>query len=212
MRAIIIIAFFSVVGILSGYIVGKRIYFKMRNTPVVVPADPITERSIVFVGTSLTVGLPVKQYFGPLAVNEGVGSNATIHILERIGDIAKGKPSKIFLEAGINDIHDRVPIDSILVNYSAIVDSIHYYSPETKVLMQSVFPVSSGRYQDLQPRTVALNEKLKVLAMQKNATYLDFFPAMGGVSGLAPGISIDGLHLNVRGYERWEDAIRPYVK
>ena len=50
-------------------------------------------------------------------------------------------------------------------------------------------------------------------AAQHHLPYLDLVDDFSDTDGRLPAEdTVDGLHLNQRGYEKWRDEIRPYVK
>jgi lysophospholipase L1-like esterase len=73
---------------------------------------PITSTDIVFLGNSLTDGCEWAELFGnPHIKNRGISGDEVMGIYDRIDPILKGKPAKIFLLTGVNDVsHDTLPI------------------------------------------------------------------------------------------------------
>lgn len=211
----------------------KRYYFAHSGVQSVeTPFDDIWNRSrrsvqemltiekgdIVFVGNSITEGFPVAEMFPGLKVkNRGIGGNRTAHLIGRIGEIARQRPDKIFVEIGTNDIRNKVTGDSICKNIAAIFDTITDCSPTTKMYFSSVFPMSMGdvKFND----TVdAVNIRLVDLCKKKGIVFIDVARSLkinrahspaGGE--LDSAYSFDGIHPNGRGYEIWADKIRPYL-
>lgn len=160
----------------------------------------IKKGDIVFIGTSITEGLPIQQFASERIKNFGIGWNQTAQIMNRLDSIA-GKPSKIFIEAGINDIRGGVNMDSILHNYKMIIEKLK----GSEIFVQSVFPVSGG-FSNLQSQVNELNEKLKTLCKIEGTTYIDVDKKFG------PGLTVDGLHPNPDGYNVWISEIDSLVK
>ena len=48
--------------------------------------------------------------------NRGIGGDNTFGMIDRLPDILKSKPRKIFLMAGINDLTGGQPVDTIVMN------------------------------------------------------------------------------------------------
>lgn len=168
---------------------------------------PVDSSDVVFVGTSLTEGFLVSEMFHSLHVkNRGIGGNNSAQILARIGDIAAGKPKKMFLEIGINDIQEAIPDDSIMQNYSRIVDTIKLMSGHTELFIQSVFPTGMNKA-GLNERVVALNRKIEALAKSKEVSYIYIYPSMANAGALDSAYTVDGIHLTGKGYLMWKRAI-----
>ena len=172
---------------------------------------PIDSTDIVFVGNSITEGFPVAEFFPNVKVkNRGVGSSKTCHILNRIGRIARAKPKKIFIEAGINDIADGISIDSIFNNYKRIVEAVRYNSPKTIVYAQSVFPVTRG-YTKHNESIINLNTMLSLYCRLNNVTYIDVYPVLKSGNTLNENYTYDGIHLNGKGYITLYQHLAQYV-
>jgi lysophospholipase L1-like esterase len=53
---------------------------------------------------------------------------------------------------------------------------------------------------------------LKKIAIQEKLTYLDLASLFSDKDGkLDKNYSIDGLHINGAGYQKWKDAIEKYI-
>jgi len=162
---------------------------------------------VVFVGTSLTEGFPVAEVFHSANFkNRGIGGNQTKHILGRIREITQGKPGKIFLDAGVNDIISGVPIDTLFAPYQEIVHIIRNESPRTHLYVQSVFPVGAA-HKDSEPLVEAFNARLRSYCAQNNIDFIDIFPLLVKNGLLDKTCTFDDLHLNGKGYEIWKNAI-----
>ena len=61
-------------------------------------------------------------------------------------------------------------------------------------------------------RIIDVNNNLKSLSVKNNVTYIDLHRLMIANDGeLKSELSIDGLHLNGKGYQIWKDAIKDYL-
>ena len=63
-------------------------------------------------------------------------------VYDRLDPIVKGKPAKIFLLIGINDVSRGTSADKIISEISMIVRKIKQESPKTKLYLP-VFPLQS---------------------------------------------------------------------
>ena len=199
-----------------------RVYFpryyelveQFRNQP------PITPEDIVFLGNSLIENGKWAEYFpGQKIVNRGIGGDEAFGIYDRLYQILPGKPKKIFLQTGANDVSHDLSADSIVARVALVIDKILKESPGTKLYLQGSLPIneSFGRYAKLKGKTSVfpqLNKQLEKLAASKGIVYINLFPhfTQAGTSILQKGLTNDGLHLNAKGYEIWVKQIAPYVK
>ena len=66
---------------------------------------PVTSRDIIFLGNSITNGCEWGELFQNTYVkNRGISGDICMGVYDRLDPIIKGKPAKIFLLIGINDV------------------------------------------------------------------------------------------------------------
>lgn len=172
---------------------------------------------VVFLGDSITEMYDLEEYFpNKNYINRGIGSNETKDILERLQtnviDIA---PKTIVFLAGTNDIGHGVPEQDILDNMQKIFSTIYERLPNTKLLVQSVYPtreldnLNSKNLVSVRPndKINQLNQKLQKLCETfanngMNIHYLDIHYYLTDEDGkLIEEYTVDGLHINSFGYE-----------
>lgn len=176
---------------------------------------PIKQGKIVFLGDSITDGSEWNELFNqPDLINRGISGDTTEGVLHRIDHICALKPSKIFILIGTNDLGKGNSIRKIINNYDQIIRTIKQYSPQTKLFVQSVFPVnekilhSKRTNQDI----ILLNKKLEKLANVNQVNYIDVHSALlSKQHQLHPHFSYDGLHLNGLGYLQWKKVLERYI-
>jgi len=181
---------------------------------------PITSSDIVFLGNSLTDGCEWAELFeNPHIKNRGISGDVIMGIYDRIDPILKGKPAKIFLLTGINDVSHDLTADSILIMYKQLVNKIKSGSPKTKLYIQSLLPVNDEftRFPKVHNKTqviIDINKGLKLLAKEKKCVYIDIYSHLlaSGAQSLDKRYTNDGLHLLAPGYFVWKEVIRPYIK
>lgn len=221
------VAFFftlSVLVLLVSYLIGKRIYYApphpvpytysadayMRNTAALQNSLPIDTTDIVFIGNSLTSNFPIYEMFGnPHIKNRGVGSNKLIDMVNRVEPIAAQRPKKIFIEGGINDLLYGAPVENALGTYQLLIEFIRSKSPGTKLYIQSTLP-TSGESIVVMPAIDSLNNQLKKFCSEENITFVDLHPALRKGQGLDTSLTWDGIHLNIKGYRKWQTIVEGY--
>lgn len=133
--------------------------------------------------------------------------------------MTKGKPAKIFLLIGTNDLSRGKSVDEIAKNVEKIVERVKRESPTTKLYVQSVFPVNpkfnkfSG-HMDRQKKIPVVNAKIKAVAARHGVTYIDVYKSLVTPSTdvMNPEYTNDGLHLLGKGYLKWVEVLKPYLK
>lgn len=181
---------------------------------------PTTSKDIVFLGNSITNGCEWAELFNnPHIKNRGISGDICEGVYDRLDPIVKGKPAKLFLLIGINDVARGTSADTITLGIRRIVEKVQSVSPRTKIYLQSVLPVSN-EYNMFQAHTsrgnvvLEINSRLVKLAEEKKITYIDLHSHFVNkeTGKLRSDLSNDGLHMLGKGYMLWRDLIKQYVK
>ena len=139
-------------------------------------------------------------------------------VYDRLDAILKGKPAKIFLLIGINDVSRGTPADTIVSRIEMIVRKIKADSPKTKLYLQSVLPVTdhynmfkghTSRWQVIPE----INKGLVGLAEKEGATYIDLYSHFidKQTGKMNTTYTNDGLHLLGKAYLKWVEIVKPYI-
>ncbi|MCK5136740.1 MAG: GH92 family glycosyl hydrolase [Bacteroidales bacterium] len=175
---------------------------------------PDTENEIIFLGNSITDNCEWAELFGnPRVKNRGIGGDDTDGVLERLNEVTTSDPSKIFILIGTNDLAYGKTATHVLENIVIMLDRIKSDSPETKVYLQSILPVDDAvHYTRKNSDILLINSELEKLARSRGVSYIDLNSEFMNEDGiLDKAYSIDGLHLNGKGYLFWKDLISDYV-
>lgn len=174
--------------------------------------------SIVMLGNSLTHGCEWHELLGnPNVVNRGINGDIAEGIDLRLDGILRGKPAKIFLLCGVNDVSHDLSADSIASAVEAITERIRRESPMTKVYLQSLLPINNsfGRYKRIfgKEQTIRdINTLLEEYAEKSGITWINLYPSFADENGnLRADLTNDGLHLLGPGYIIWRELILPYI-
>lgn len=181
---------------------------------------PTSKSDIIFLGNSITNGGEWAELLGnPHAKNRGISGDTTQGVLDRLSTITKGKPSKIFLLIGTNDFARGKSVDEVAKNVEKIVERVKRESPKTKLYVQSVFPVNPKfnkflGHMNRQKDIAALNAKIKAVAARHGVTYIDVYKSLviPSTDVMNPEYTNDGLHLLGKGYLKWVEVLKPYLK
>lgn len=171
---------------------------------------PVYPTNIVLVGDDYIDRGLWSEFFGDTTLkNRGITYDGAEHVRYRIGKIAAGKPAKIFVSAGYNDVMHGTPVDQIVGYVEDIFKQIHKISPETKCYYMNI--VKSLLESEKLDASTQVNESLAALAEKDDFEYIDIDAALK--EGVASGkFSWDGGYLlNGAGYEALAQAIENQV-
>jgi lysophospholipase L1-like esterase len=130
-------------------------------------------------------------------------------------------PSKVFILIGTNDIAEKKSEQHIIGNIWEIITRIRENCPETKIYLESIYPVYSERNKKIKrhylrarnnEKICSINEKLRLMADEKGITYIDVFSHLVNEEGnIHLDYTVEGLHLTIRGYQKVAEVLMPYV-
>ena len=142
---------------------------------------PITSTDIVFLGNSITDGGEWAELFGDCRIkNRGISGDIAEGVYDRLDAVLKGKPAKIFMMIGINDVARGTSADTIVGRIVRIMEKVAKESPRTKLYIESVLPVNDcyGKFQGHTSRgkvVEEINRLLKEEAQERQLTYIDLY-------------------------------------
>jgi lysophospholipase L1-like esterase len=178
---------------------------------------PDSERDIIFLGNSITDYTDWNELLDlPRARNRGISGDITFGILERLDEVTGGKPARVFILIGINDIARGIPDTVILDNYRRMIRSIKQISPKTKIYFNTILPVNNTftakNHFNKDEHIYQVNEGLKKLGEAENITVIDIHPHfLDAGKRLDKLYTYDGLHLNAAGYKKWASILQPHI-
>lgn len=175
---------------------------------------PNSSKDIIFLGNSITAGIDWMELLGRTDVrNRGISGDISFGVLERLNEVTEGKPSRVFILIGINDISRNIPDSFILSNYKKIIERIKEESPSTEIFFQTLLPVNNEftqfkNHYNKDEHILHVNEELKKLAAKEKVGLIDLYPHfLGADKKMDKKYTIDGLHLNAEGYQVWKDIL-----
>ena len=176
---------------------------------------PHSTSDIVFLGNSITDRADWNELLGMHNVhNRGISGDITFGVLERLSEVTDGKPRKVFILIGINDISRNIPDSFIVKNYKRIIQRIKKESPRTKIYFQTLLPVNNEftqfkNHYNKDEHILWLNEQIRALGKQEKITVIDLYPHfLNNEKKLDRKYTLDGLHLNAEGYKVWAALLK----
>ena len=172
----------------------------------------IVEGSIIFLGDSITEFCNWSELFGKNnIINRGISGDTLDGLLYRVDEVIERKPKKIFLMIGINDLGKGKNVNQILEKYTILIKKIHTNLPETIIYIQSVLPAKRKTLRNTDIKNI--NIGLIKIANKYNKNYIDLYSSfLSKNNELNDAYSLDGLHLNGKGYQLWKQIIKKDIE
>jgi lysophospholipase L1-like esterase len=160
------------------------------------------------------------SFFGWNAANFGWGGDTVQNILWRLneGELDDVHPKVIVLMAGTNNVGgtprqgvDAAVVENVANGIRAVLEVMRRKAPDATVILMGITPRTDSRGgASVMPTIDAINERMARLADGGKIRYLSINRLLARPDG-APreGVTVDGLHLSVTGYQRWADALTP---
>lgn len=161
-----------------------------------------------------------QNFFGWNAANFAWGGDTIQNILWRFqhGELDGVHPKVIVLLAGTNNI-GRFPasaakVAEITKGMQALLDAMREKAPNATIILMGIFPRNDGR----DPKAVVssinqINDNIARFADGKTIRYLNINDKLADKDGkLFDGMMVDRLHLSLKGYQVWADALKPLLR
>ena len=173
----------------------------------------VFDADIVFIGDSLTRGENFQERFpDQKIVNLGISGDTLEGISKRTFVISHLTPEKIFLQGGINSLHNN-SVDALAERYETMLVSLMEDNPGAQVFVQSVLPISNSSQtgERTNENIVKLNAALEEIAEKHGATYVDIYSAYALNGEMNPEYTVDGVHLKEAYQYLWLDVLAGYI-
>jgi len=192
-----------------------RDYYQKRVT--LFGSQPVQKGGVIILGNSIAEYGDWQRLFSDSSIiNRGIGGDNTFGVLDRLDDIIIRHPEKLFIEIGINDISQDIPVTIIVNNIFTIIERVKSKLPETKIYVHSILPTNDNVKNEYPAafnkngQSILVNRELKRNAKERKFTYIDLYSVLRDKSGKldVKYAERDGLHLNQTGYEAWVNLLK----
>lgn len=162
------------------------------------------------------------NFHGWNAANFAWGGDTVQNILWGLedGELRGVQPKVIVLLAGTNNLGEEFTqaqepdkIAEVVAGIEQILALMRRDAPNATIILTGILP-RNGRDGStrLIPVIDAINDNLAALADGRHIRYVTINQQLADRDGhLYEGVTIDGLHLSVRGYQIWADALKPVL-
>ena len=186
---------------------------RYREANAALPAR--TPGRVVFYGDSITDNWAGKRFSsaffpGKPYLGRGISGQTTAQMVVRFRqDVIDLHPEAVVILAGTNDVAGNTgPMTPEMTeeNWETMAELAKAHG--IRVIFSSILPAADFPWHkglDPAPKIRELNAWLKDYCAKQGFTYVDYYSAMADAAGgMKEGISLDGVHPNVAGYEIME--------
>jgi hypothetical protein len=176
------------------------------------------QKGILFIGSSsIRLWNDLERRFaGKPIIKRGVGGCELWQVVDFYTPyiLFPYHPRKIFIYAGENDIAAGKNSEFVFNEFQKLWQMIHQQLPKARIYFMSIKPSPSrAKYYNEMINANRLIESY--LSGKPRSRYIDVSLVIYKANTSIPDSSLfksDYLHLNSKGYDRWEKALKPYVK
>ena len=155
------------------------------------------------------------NFFGWNAADFGWGGDRVENILWRIenGELDGVNPKVIVLLAGTNNVGKQpggeAKIADITRGIKALIELCQRKAPNATIIITGIFPRGDSA---VNPEIARINENISRFADGRRVRYVNINDKLADQNGkLLDGVTVDGLHPTIRGYQIWADALKPLL-
>lgn len=173
---------------------------------------------ILFIGSSsIRLWNDLEQRFaGKPIIKRGVGGSQLYQLVDYFTPyiLFPYHPRKIFIYAGENDIADGKSARFVADEFEKLWTMIHLRLPQTEIYFMSIkpSPVRAKNYAIVAEANTLVKAYLK---NKPKSHYVDLVTTIYKPGTTMPDSSLfkaDYLHLNPKGYDKWQSVLQPLVK
>lgn len=172
------------------------------------------QANIVMLGTSLTQDIDWNELLnrGDI-INRGYGGDLIAVMADRLPYIISVHPKICFIEGGINDIDNDIPLNETLQQLISIIDTLQKNSITPILTAVTHVTNNASRHTKRNKKIKEFNTELKKLAKVRGLTIIDNNPVLAPDGYLKNGFSkYDGLHYLPKTYLIWKVEIEKILK
>lgn len=175
---------------------------------------------VVFLGDSITEGWAKEPFIAanPHYVGRGISGQTALQMLVRFrADVIALRPRVVHIMAGTNDVAGNEGPETDQEIEGAIESMVELARVHhIEVVLASIPPAADFPWRrGLHPasRIRRLNGWIKTYARRAGVGYVDYWPVLATRTGaMKPGVSVDGVHPNPRGYGKMEPLAQAAIE
>jgi lysophospholipase L1-like esterase len=160
-----------------------------------------------------------QNFYGWNAADFGWGGDTVQNVLWRLqnGELDSVNPKIIVLMAGTNNLQDpaettngEAKVEEVVRGLGTILSVMQQKAPHATIIIMGITPRRGG---DKAETIRQINDRISRLADGKRVRYLNINGQLADRTGQPlEGMTTDGLHLTIKAYQIWADALKPIFR
>lgn len=162
-----------------------------------------------------------RSFYGWNAADFGWGGDTVQNILWRLehGELDGVNPKAIVLLAGTNNLGGQTPpegdgakVEEVVGGIRAILAVMRQKAPHATIILMGITPRVDRGGTSMASTIRNINTRLASLADGQTIRHLNINDRLGDQDGHPlDGMTVDGLHLSLKGYQVWANALKPVL-
>lgn len=155
-----------------------------------------------------------SNFYGWNAADFGWGADRIEHMLWRLenGELDDVNPKVVVILAGTNNVGQQAGGDQKVADITrglrTLVDLVRRKAPDATIILTGVFPRNDNIA--VVPEINRINQNVSAFADGSRIRFLNINDKLADADGqLFEGVTVDNLHLTLKGYQVWADALKP---
>jgi len=167
---------------------------------------PRTENDIIFIGHSLVNEYLLSDFLPEYKmINMGIGGDNISGVTNRLDVALQYNVKSILVQIGINDIYNKIPIDTICNRYETLIKAIKQKT-NSPLIVFNIFPTGKKLANE---KVEIVNAFLDTISQKYEFILVDVYSIFSkdGILNSDFGCG-DATHFSGRGYLEWSKIIR----
>jgi len=174
-------------------------------------SNPNSMGATIFLGDSITEYGEWSELFpNHRVLNRGIAGDGIVGVKNRLDELARHQPDKIFLMIGINDLCYH-PSEVVIEAYLDLLYALQDKFKNTDLIVQSILPINNGIYHisTTNLEVDKVNQAIQDFCKGQKIPYIDISSALKDKeNNLGTNFTADGIHINGIAYNVWKEQIK----
>ena len=189
----------------------KHAVAKMKHRSSQFTSNPASMGATIFLGDSITEFGEWSELFpNHTVLNRGIAGDGIMGVKNRLIELTRHQPVRIFLMIGINDLcyHSS---DVVIESYFELLRTIQDKFKNTDLIVQSTLPINNDIYYTgtSNAEVDKLNVGIRDYCQAQEIPFIDISSALKDQeNNLNIKFTADGIHINGIAYNIWKNQIK----